>query len=89
MQVPKESSSNINSKESVSDTGSQRMRAIAYSMDALIPGLYVWLGPLRVRIGGSLPEENYPGEVQSQVGIAVVLPGYRIYSTYRGSYDPR
>lgn len=66
----------------------ERLRALAYSMDALIPGLYVWLGNLRLRLGGSLPEPNYPGTIHSFAGIAVVLPGYRIYSTYHGSYDP-
>lgn len=66
-----------------------RTSATAYSMDALIPGLYIWLGPLNLRIGGSLPEEKYPGTVHSRVGVALVLPGYRIWSTYQGSYDPR
>ncbi|MCU0546026.1 MAG: hypothetical protein MUE44_28310 [Oscillatoriaceae cyanobacterium Prado104] len=65
-----------------------QMRAIAYSLDALIPGLYFWLGALKIRIGGSEPEENYPGTIHSPIGIALVLPGYRIYSTYQGSYDP-
>ncbi|MGB3692477.1 MAG: hypothetical protein WA999_07125 [Spirulinaceae cyanobacterium] len=64
-----------------------QLRAIAYSLDTLIPGLYFWSGPLRVRLGGSLAEENYPGTIHSIVGIALVLPGYRIYSTYNGSYD--
>jgi hypothetical protein len=66
-----------------------RLSAIAYSMDALIPGFYIWLGSLKIRIGGSLPEANYPGTLHSSIGIALVLPGYRIYSTYQGSYDPR
>lgn len=65
-----------------------QLRAIAYSMDTLIPGLYIWLGAIKFRIGGSLPEENYPGTIHSPMGIALVLPGYRIYSTYQGSYDP-
>jgi hypothetical protein len=65
-----------------------RIRAIAYSMDALIPGLYIWLGPLKLRMGGSLPEENYPGTIHSRGGVALVLPGYRIWSTYQGTYDP-
>jgi hypothetical protein len=64
------------------------LRAIAYSLDALIPGFYLWLGPLKIRLGGSLPEETYPGTIHHPVGIALVLPGYRIYSTYQGSYDP-
>ena len=58
-------------------------------MDALIPGLYIWLGWLIIPLGGSLPEENYPGTVHSFWGIGLVLPGYRIYTTYQGEYDPR
>jgi hypothetical protein len=65
-----------------------QMRSIAYSLDTLIPGLYIWLGALKIRIGGSLPEPNYPGKIHSPIGIAFVFPGYRIYSTYQGSYDP-
>ena len=65
-----------------------QMRAIAYSLDTLIPGLYIWLGALKIRIGGSEPEESYPGTIHSPIGIALVLLGYRIYSTYQGSYDP-
>ncbi|MFM9264988.1 hypothetical protein [Tychonema sp. BBK16] len=65
-----------------------QMRAIAYSLDTLIPGLYIWLGALKIRIGGSEPEESYPGTIHSPIGIALVFPGYRIYSTYQGSYDP-
>ncbi len=58
----------------------QRIRAISYSLDALIPGLYIWLGGIKIRLGGSLPETNYPGMLHSPMGIAIVLPGYRIYS---------
>ena len=65
-----------------------QMRSIVYSLDTLIPGLYIWLGALKIRIGGSLTEESYPGKIQSPIGMAFVLPGYRIYSTYQGSYDP-
>jgi hypothetical protein len=43
---------------------------------------------LKIRIGGSEPEESYPGTIHSPIGIALVFPGYRIYSTYQGSYDP-
>lgn len=71
-----------------SEVTDQRMRAIAYSMDALVPGFYIWLGPVKIRVGGSEPEENYPGVINSLAGIAVVLPGYRIFSTYNGCYDP-
>lgn len=68
---------------------SNALQAIAYSLDALIPGVYIWAGPIKLRIGGSQPEENYTGTIHSDVGIALVLPGYRIYSTYQDSYDPR
>ena len=65
-----------------------KLQAIAYSLDCLVPGFYLWLGPLKMRIGGSAAEETYPGTLHSSAGIAVVLPGYRIYSTYQGDYDP-
>ena len=47
MQIPQESSSST-AKENSSAvaTDEQKMRAIAYSLDALIPGLYIWCGPL-------------------------------------------
>jgi hypothetical protein len=72
-----------------SDVVDTALRAIAYSMDALIPGLYIWLGAFKFRIGGSLSEPSYPGTLHSFAGVALVLPGYRIYTTYRGTYDPR
>lgn len=50
------------------------MKAIAYSLDALIPGLYLWCGPLKIRLWGSLPEENYSGKIHSPVSMAIVLP---------------
>ncbi|WP_414529510.1 hypothetical protein [Nodularia chucula] len=70
----------------------EKMREIAYSMDLLIPGLYVWLPRLIIRVGGSVPDDNpykYPGKIHSSTGIAVVLPGYRIWTTYQGTYDPQ
>ena len=30
-----------------------QLRDIAYSMDALIPGFYIWLGSFCLRLGGS------------------------------------
>jgi hypothetical protein len=57
-------------------------------MDTLIPGLYLWMGSIHIRLGGSFPEENYPGTIHSPFGIALVLPGYHIYSTYQGTYAP-
>ena len=86
MRVQKENNPPTPSQTS-SDVDGQ-LQAIAYSMDALIPGLYLWFGSVRLRLGGSLPEETYSGTLHSPAGLALVLPNYRIYSTYQGSYDP-
>jgi hypothetical protein len=67
----------------------ESMRAIAYSMDTLIPGLYFWTPFGNLKIGGSAAEASYPGMVHSRFGLALVLPEYRIFTTYRDSYDPR
>lgn len=81
--LPENSSSRQSSEcLSTTDTSEQTLRAIAYSIDALVPGIYLWCGPLKIRLGGSLPEENYPGTIHSNIGAALVLPGYRSYSTY-------
>ncbi|UKO98937.1 hypothetical protein [Nostoc sp. UHCC 0870] len=68
------------------------MRAIAHSMDLLIPGLYLWFGGFTLRLGGDIPDDEpyrYPGEIHSSAGFALVLPGYKILTTYQGSYDPK
>ncbi|MGC1246004.1 MAG: hypothetical protein WA865_07310 [Spirulinaceae cyanobacterium] len=77
----------MSTPEQKTESSDSQLQAIAYSLDTLIPGLYIWLGRLRIRLGGSLAEEDYPGTIHSNAGIAIVL-GYRIYSTYKGSYDP-
>lgn len=83
------------SKEFGKDLGaevSERKRAIAYSMDLLIPGLYIWLGNFAFRLFGKEPEDTpyrYPGMLNRRYGVALVLPGYRILTTYKDSYDPR
>jgi hypothetical protein len=71
---------------------SERKRAIAYSMDLLIPGLYIWIGNYTLRLFGEKPDDTpykYPGMLNSRNGIALVLPGYRIFTTYNQSYDHR
>ena len=73
-------------------TQAEHLRSIAYSMDLLIPGLYIWVGSFAIRLGGSKPDDEpyrYPGVINSFAGVGLVLPGYRIYTTYHGSYDPR
>ncbi len=71
---------------------SEQKRAIAYSMDLLIPGLYLWIGNYTLRLFGAQPNDEpykYPGVLNSRYGIALILPGYRIFTTYHNSYDPR
>ena len=63
-------------------------KAIAYSTDALVPGFYLWIGNFSLKIGGSEAEDSYSGMIHSNAGVALVLPGYHIWSTYLGSYDP-
>ncbi len=63
-------------------------RDIAYCMDALIPGFYAWWGNAVLRIGGCEAENTYPGTIHDFWGVAIVLPGYRIFTSYQGSYDP-
>jgi len=75
--------------KSNSATIDESLRAITYSMDALVPGFYFWWGIFRIRLGGSPAEATYPGVLHSPMGVAIVLPGYRICTTYRGMYDPR
>ncbi len=67
----------------------ERKRAIAYSMDTLIPGFYCWTPFWNLQIGGSVAEASYPGMIHSRFGVALVLPEYRMFTTYRDSYDPR
>jgi hypothetical protein len=81
-----------NLEPEIDAVASERKRAIAYSMDLLIPGLYIWIGSYTLRLFGAKPDDTpykYPGMLNSRYGIALVLPGYRIFTTYRQSYDPR
>ncbi len=71
-------------------TRRENLRAIAYSMDLLIPGFYFWCPYFTIRIGGVIPDDNpykYPGQIHSSTGIGIVLPGYKIFTSYQDSYD--
>jgi hypothetical protein len=72
-------------KAAKSSAHAERIRAIAYSMDTLVPGLYAWFGPFSIRLGGCTPDDQpypYPGTLHSRYGLALVLPEYRIFTTY-------
>ena len=66
----------------------EELKAIAFSMDALIPEFYAWFGSIRIRIGGSEAEETHPGTIRSFAARGLILPGYRIFSTYQEDYEP-
>jgi hypothetical protein len=77
----------IAAKPTKSELTAERIRTIAYNMDLLIPGFYLWAGDLVMQIGGEKPDDRphrYPGTLHSNFGIAWVLPDYRILTTYRG-----
>jgi hypothetical protein len=81
-----------NSNADAKSVVSEQKRQIAYSMDLLIPGLYIWIGSYTLRLFGQKPDDSpykYPGVLNSRYGIALVLPGYHIFTTYHNSYDPR
>jgi hypothetical protein len=66
------------------------LRAITYSMDLLIPGFYFWCPYFTIRIGGAIPDDNpykYPGKIHSPTGFGIVLPGYKIFTSYQGHYN--
>jgi hypothetical protein len=49
----------------------EKLRAIAYSMDLLIPGVYIWCPWFILKIGGGSPDDNpyrYPGIIHSSIG---------------------
>ncbi|WP_310410799.1 hypothetical protein [Chamaesiphon sp. OTE_8_metabat_110] len=69
---------------------SERKRAIAYSMDLLIPGLYIWIGSYTLRLFGEKPDDTpyrYPGMLNSRYGVALVVHGYRIFTTDNCCYE--
>jgi hypothetical protein len=54
-------------------------------MDNLIPGFYIWFGGFALRFGGDTPDDEpyrYPGVIHDSAGIAIVFPGYHIWTTY-------
>jgi hypothetical protein len=76
----------VPAKAAASSAHTERIRAIAYSMDTLVPGFYLWFGPFTIRLGGCAPDDqpySYPGTLHSRYGLAVILPGYHIFTTYK------
>jgi len=63
------------------------MKDIVWSIDASLVGLYIWMPFFCLRIGGSEAEDSYSGAIAARYGMAIVLPGYKVFSTYRGSFD--
>ena len=63
-------------------------RDIAWSIDTLVPGAYAWLGDWTFAIGGGPAEPSYPGIIHAFAGVAIVLPGGLVLTTYQGGFDP-
>jgi hypothetical protein len=64
------------------------MKSITYSIDALVPGFYLWARPFYFQLGGADAPQEYSGIIHSFIGIALVFPGLQLYTTYRGTFDP-
>ncbi|RPH85226.1 MAG: hypothetical protein EHM73_15395, partial [Chroococcales cyanobacterium metabat2.561] len=65
----------VSQKKGSSNEVNPQLKHIAYSMDALIPGFYIWLGSFCWRLGGSDADERSPGTIHSFAGISLGLPG--------------
>jgi hypothetical protein len=80
----------VNKQENDRSGLDESKRSIAYSMDLLIPGLYIWLGSFTMRLFGAKPDDTphkYPGMLHSKYGLALVLPSYRIFTTYQDTLE--
>lgn len=80
----------INNTEVQQIKHQEKIRTIAYSMDLLIPGFYFCCPFFTIKIGGAIPDDDpykYPGTIHDSTGIALVLPSYKIFTSYQGSYE--
>jgi hypothetical protein len=48
----------IKSNKNDRSASNESKRSIAYSMDLLIPGLYIWLGSFTIRLFGSVDNNS-------------------------------
>ncbi len=56
-------------------------RDLAWCLDALIPGVYLWIGDRVWAIGGSEAESSYPFTIKNGIGFAVILPNLEQFAT--------
>ncbi len=47
---------------------------LAWCLDTLIPGVYLWAGDCIWSLGGSTAEDSHPYTIQDGVGFAIILP---------------
>jgi hypothetical protein len=52
---------------------------LAYATDAMIPGVYLWLGGVCLMLGGCKSDDRYPFQMVSQFGGAIVLPSFKSF----------
>lgn len=65
-------------------------RVIAFNIDLLHPGIYLWALGFTLRIGGHLPDDTpycYPGRLNSRFGAAIVLPNGWLWCSDRKTLE--
>lgn len=62
------------------------MRSLTYSLDALYPGFYLWLGSFSLRLGGVRADQNYKYRVATRAGLGLVLPRLVEWTTHKGQF---
>jgi hypothetical protein len=63
------------------------MRNIAYCIDTLVPGIYLWWGNYCYKSSNINAESTYPGVIKDNKGFAIILPNYKIWTSYKKSLD--
>ena len=63
-------------------------RTIIYCIDLLIPGIYLWIGNLGIKLGGTKVDTDYPDfSIKTIIGFAVILPNLMSFITPTGLLD--
>ena len=60
---------------------SLKQKSLAYSLDALYPGFYIWFFNLYIRIGGEDCPSDYNYVIPTKVGLGIVLPNLIYWHT--------
>jgi hypothetical protein len=58
-----------------------RRREIAYNIDLLYSGFYLWVGKFTIRLGGCQLIDKpykYPGHLDRYCGLAIIIKGFSL-----------